>query len=88
MMTERFRCDRCTMSFRMELPRYREKWTRCAEPGCGRRFWHVARPSQGDFICGVDPNDPEHRLPADVLPSAITTPTVASLNFAGPRRES
>lgn len=68
--TERIHCGRCRMSFRVELPRYgttrgrsSASWTRCSEPGCGRRFWHGQSDSSKHIICGVDPNDTEQRHP-------------------------
>ena len=53
------------MWFRVEMPPSRAAyWTRCSEPKCGRRFWHIGRnnPSRY-FICGVDPDETEHRRP-------------------------
>ena len=40
------RCGRCGMTFRVERPAHpsRVETTRCAEPGCGRRFWHNKLP--------------------------------------------
>jgi hypothetical protein len=61
---KRIHCRRCGMSFRVELPRSKAaSWTRCAEPKCGRRFWHSIQKPGGPVICGVDPNEFEHRCP-------------------------
>lgn len=60
-MTERIHCGRCRMSFRVEMPRSKATdWTRCAEPNCGRRFWHAQQYQHGPIICGVDPKETEH----------------------------
>jgi predicted nucleic acid-binding Zn ribbon protein len=40
--TEQYRCNRCTMTFRIgEAIRCDAERTRCAEPGCGLRFSHA-----------------------------------------------
>jgi hypothetical protein len=67
---KRIHCGRCRMSFRVELPKNGvnhpkgASWTCCAEPGCGRRFWHGTPDNKrGIVVCGVDPNETEHRCP-------------------------
>lgn len=47
-MTDRYRCPMCTMEFRVQWPAHGSKdgyceTTHCAEPGCGRLFWHTAQ---------------------------------------------
>ncbi len=67
-MTERIHCGRCRMSFRVGVsPSKATPRTRCAEPHCpvpnGRRFWHSIQKQGGPVVCGVDPNETEHRPP-------------------------
>lgn len=38
-MTERYRCYRCGMGFRVQKPRCRHGWNVCSEPKCDLRFW-------------------------------------------------
>ncbi len=62
-MSDRIRCERCTMSFRvMQCPwqqgdgRWRGDVTRCAEPGCRRPYWHGKHYYVNDKIrVGIDP---------------------------------
>ncbi len=71
MTPARIHCPRCRMSFVVRLPYHPNRqgrtavsWTRCAEAGCGRRFWHGSQSAGAPVVCGVDPNETEHRLPA------------------------
>lgn len=53
---KRWKCYRCTMSFRIGKPDGRpsdDAITRCE---CGQRFWHV-RPDQGKAKVGIFPED-------------------------------
>lgn len=81
MTAERIHCCRCAMSFRVELPSTRVTWTRCAEPGCGRLFWHGRKVIDGRdrVVCGIDPT--EHRSPPSGergLPAAPALPVAGS----------
>lgn len=53
---ERFRCARCGMRFRVEAPRTEAtEASSCAEPGCGRLFWHAQQAQGAPVIVGVWP---------------------------------
>ena len=53
-----FYCAKCGMSFVVRKPRHGVRVTHCAEPECGRRFWHVGATRSNEFaVVGIDPKD-------------------------------
>ena len=58
MVGEPIECGRCGMSFEVGAPRSGGQTTRCAESGCGRRFWHVGHGRGGKDRVGIWPSDP------------------------------
>jgi len=66
---DKIRCGKCGMTFRVQPPlTSAAQWERCAEPGCGRRFWSaLTHPyiengygaPKSSVVCGVDPKECE-----------------------------
>ncbi len=54
--SERVRCRRCTMTFRVEPPEAASERWRCPEPGCNRRFWTRVAPASRLVVVGVWPS--------------------------------
>jgi hypothetical protein len=50
---EKWQCRRCLMTFQIKS-NSRAEYTRCAEPCCGKIFWHVTRPQVSRCLVGMD----------------------------------
>jgi hypothetical protein len=53
MSEERYRCARCTMSFRIGAAPVRAERLRC--PDCKCDFWSVSGDGHGPVVCGMEP---------------------------------
>lgn len=58
-MTEpaRFRCFKCTMSFRIQTPGERAQRHVCPEEGCYLRFWSAKDAGESTVKIGIYPEE-------------------------------
>lgn len=72
MTDDRYRCPMCGMGFKVDWPAHGSRdgyceTTRCAEPHCGRLFWHTSnngnsgRASVGIWPDSLEPATEEER---------------------------